>query len=56
MLRTFLFSILALCLACPSLLAQKEQAAVDWQTGSAVDRQLQQPLAASWNWTSASTP
>ncbi len=48
MLRSCLISILALCLASPGLLAQQERVEIDWQTGSAVDRQLQQPLTASW--------
>ena len=48
MLRICLFSILALCLASAGLLAQQEPDRIDWKTGSAVDRQLQQPLTASW--------
>jgi len=42
-----LILIPALWLAGPCLSAQ-EKAPVAWQTGSAVDRQLEQPLTASW--------
>ncbi len=45
--RICLLSILALSLAGPGLRAQQEDP-VQWQTGSAVDRQLEQPLKGSW--------